>query len=77
MPIANKTADSHLDCRVLAQGAEIGASWIKRGDTSDKKICQPVVCCSRFGSKKLYAYLGKAAGQDDDWLYAVTWNLVY
>ena len=74
VPNANKTTDSQPDFRVLTQGTEIGAGWIKKGDTSGKEYVSPSLAAPEFGPKKLYANLGKAAGQDDEHLYAVIWN---
>ena len=74
VPNANKTTDSQPDFRVLTQGTEIGAGWIKKGDTSGKEYVSLSLAAPEFGPKKLYANLGKAAGQDDDNVYAVIWN---
>jgi uncharacterized protein (DUF736 family) len=60
VPNANKTADSHPDFRVLTQGTEIGAGWIKKGDTSGKEYVSLSLTAPEFGPKKLYANLGKA-----------------
>ena len=74
VPNTNKTADNHPDFRVLTQGIEIGAGWTKKGETSGKDYVSLSLAAPEFGPKKLYANLGKAAGQDDDQLYAVIWN---
>ena len=74
VPNANKTTDSQPDFRVLTQGTEIGAGWTKKGDTSGKEYVSLSLAAPEFGPKKLYANLGKAAGQDDDNVYAVIWN---
>ena len=74
VPNANKTTDSQPDFRVLTQGTEIGAGWTKKGETSGKDYVSLSLAAPEFGPKKLYANLGKAAGQDDEHLYAVIWN---
>ena len=74
VPNANKTTDSQPDFRVLTQGTEIGAGWMKKGETSGKDYVSLSLAAPEFGPKKLYANLGKAAGQDDDNVYAVIWN---
>ena len=74
VPNANKTTDSQPDFRVLTQGTEIGAGWTKKGETSGKDYVSLSLAAPEFGPKKLYANLGKAAGQDDDNVYAVIWN---
>ena len=76
VPNANKTTDSQPDFRVLTQGTEIGAGWMKKGETSGKEYVSLSLAAPEFGPKKLYANLGKAAGQDDEHLYAVIWNPV-
>ena len=74
VPNTNKTTDSQPDFRVLTQGTEIGAGWTKKGETSGKDYVSLSLAAPEFGPKKLYANLGKAAGQDDEHLYAVIWN---
>ena len=74
VPNANKTTDSQPDFRILTQGTEIGAGWMKKGETSGKEYVSLSLAAPEFGPKKLYANLGKAAGQDDDNVYAVIWN---
>ena len=74
VPNANKTTDSQPDFRVLTQGTEIGAGWMKKGETSGKEYVSLSLAAPEFGPKKLYANLGKAAGQDDEHLYALIWN---
>ena len=74
VPNANKITDSQPDFRVPTQGTEIGAGWTKKGETSGKDYVSLSLAAPEFGPKKLYANLGKAAGQDDDNVYAVIWN---
>ena len=74
VPNTNKTTDSQPDFRVLTQGTEIGAGWTKKGETSGKDYVSLSLAAPEFGPKKLYANLGKAAGQDDEHLYALIWN---
>ena len=77
MPNANKTTDSQPDFRVLTKGTEIDVGWTKTDDTSSKEYVSPSLAAPEFGFKNLYANQGKAVSQNDDWLYAVTWNLAY
>jgi uncharacterized protein (DUF736 family) len=74
VPNRDKSADSHPDYRVLVQGVEIGAGWIRRGESSGKEYVSLSFGQPEFGSRKLYANLGRAAGQDDDSVFAVIWN---
>jgi uncharacterized protein (DUF736 family) len=62
------------DFRVFTQGVEIGAGWIRRGENSGKDYVSLSLAAPEFGPRKLYANLGRAAGQDDDSVFAVIWN---
>jgi uncharacterized protein (DUF736 family) len=74
VPNTAKSADSQPDFRVLAKGYEIGAGWVRKGETSGKEYVSLSLAAPEFGPRKLYANLGRAAGQDDDEAYAVIWN---
>ena len=74
VPNAVKSADNQPDFRVLTQGVEIGAAWIKTGESSGKEYVSLSLAAPEFGPRKLYANLGRAAGQDDDDTFAVIWN---
>ena len=74
VPNASKSADNQPDFRVLTQGVEIGAAWIRTGETSGKEYVSLSLAAPEFGPRKLYANLGRAAGQDDDDTFAVIWN---
>jgi uncharacterized protein (DUF736 family) len=76
LPNIQKTSDSQPDFRVMTEGIEIGAGWSKKGETSGKEYVSLSIAAPEFGPKKLYANLGKAAGSDDENLYAVIWNPV-
>jgi uncharacterized protein (DUF736 family) len=51
---------------VLAGGIEIGAGWVRTGEMSGKHYVSLVMAALEFGPRKLYANLGRAAGQDDE-----------
>jgi len=74
VPNRSKSADSQPDFRVLTQGVEVGAGWVRIGETSGKEYVSLSIAAPEFGPRKLYANLGRAAGQDDDDAYAVIWN---
>lgn len=76
VPNQAKSADTHPDFRVLTQGVEVGAGWIRTGETSGKDYVSLSIAAPEFGPRKLYANLGRAAGQDDDDTYAIIWNPV-
>jgi uncharacterized protein (DUF736 family) len=74
VPHVQKTSEQQPDFRVLTQGIEVGAGWTRTGGTSGKEYVSLSIAAPEFGPKKLYANLGKAAGADDENLYAVIWN---
>ena len=74
VPNTTKTADNQPDFRVLTRGYEIGAGWIRKGKTSGEDYVSLSLADPAFGPKKLYANLGRAAGQDDPDVFAVIWN---
>ena len=70
----SKNGDTQPDYRVYSQSVEVGAGWIRRGKTSGEDYVSLSLADPAFGSKKLYANLGRAAGQDDPDVFAVIWN---
>jgi len=74
--IANgtKAGDTHPDYRVMASGVEIGAGWVRVGETSGRSYVSLSLAAPEFGPRKLYANLGRAAGQDDADVFALIWN---
>ena len=73
-PNPSKTADNQPDFRVTSEGAEIGAGWVRRSESSGKDYVSLSLAAPEFGSRKLYANLGRAAGQHDEDTFAVIWN---
>ncbi|RUT85960.1 MULTISPECIES: DUF736 domain-containing protein [unclassified Mesorhizobium] len=76
VPNQAKSAENHPDFRVLTQGVEVGAGWVRIGEASGKDYVSLSIAAPEFGSRKLYANLGRAAGQDDDDSFAIIWNPV-
>lgn len=74
LPNSAKNGDTQPDYRVYSQAVEIGAGWIRKGESSGKDYVSLSLSDPAFGPKKLYANLGRAAGQDDEDVYAVIWN---
>ena len=62
------------DYRVLVGGVEIGAAWIRTSESSGKEYVSVALAAPEFGPRRLYANLGKLAGQDDDDVFALIWN---
>jgi len=73
-PNKDKENDKQPDYRVFAEGIDVGAAWIRTSETSGKDYVSLSIAAPEFGPKKLYANLGKAAGQDDDTVFALIWN---
>lgn len=73
-PNRSKAGDAQPDFRVFSEGVEIGAGWVRTGEVSGKTYVSLSLAAPEFGPRRLYANLGRAAGQDDDDTYAVIWN---
>ena len=74
IPNTRKSSDTQPDYRVSAAGVEVGAGWIRRGEMSGKDYVSLSLAAPEFGPRRLYANLGRAAGQDDDDAFAIIWN---
>ena len=74
VPNSRKTSDAQPDYRVVASGAEIGAGWRRRSEMSGNDYVSLSLAAPEFGPRRLYANLGRAAGQDDDDAFAIIWN---
>jgi uncharacterized protein (DUF736 family) len=74
LPNRSKINDTQPDYRVLAGGVEVGAGWLRRGEVSGKDYVSLSLAAPEFGPRRLYANLGRAAGQEDDDAYAIIWN---
>ncbi|WP_199555265.1 DUF736 domain-containing protein [Sandaracinobacteroides hominis] len=73
LPNARKTGDTQPDYRVTAGGVEVGAGWLRKGETSGRDYVSLSLAAPEFGPRRLYANLGRAAGQDED-SFAIIWN---
>lgn len=74
IPNARKSGDTQPDYRVSAAGVEVGAGWVRRGEISGRDYVSLSLAAPEFGPRRLYANLGRAAGQDDDDAFAIIWN---
>jgi len=72
VPNTRKSGDTQPDYRVSASGVEAG--WIRRGEMSGRDYVSLSLAAPEFGPRRLYANLGRAAGQDDDDAFAIIWN---
>ncbi len=71
---ADKISENQPDYRVLAEGIEVGAAWVRKSASTGKEYVSLSIAAPEFGPKKLYANLGRAAGQDDKNVFALIWN---
>lgn len=69
----SKASDAQPDYRVVSDGVEIGAGWLRRSETSGRDYVSLSLAAPEFGPRRLYANLGQAAGGPED-RFAVIWN---
>jgi uncharacterized protein (DUF736 family) len=74
VPNGRKERDTHPDYRILSDGVEVGAGWIRRSEASGSDYVSLSFSAPEFGPRRLFANLGRAAGQDDDDAFAIIWN---
>ncbi|HEY5238288.1 MAG TPA: DUF736 family protein, partial [Rhizomicrobium sp.] len=60
--------------RVTSQGAEVGAGWTRKSESTGNEYVSLSLADPSFGPKKLYANLGRLAGQTNDDTLAIIWN---
>jgi uncharacterized protein (DUF736 family) len=70
----SKSGDVQPDYRVYSEGVEIGAGWVRIGETSGKPFVSLTLAAPEFGPRRIYGNLGRAAGQDSEDSYAIIWN---
>ena len=69
-----KSSATQPDYRVLTGDIEIGAGWLKTASSSGKDYVSLSLTAPEFGTSRLYANLGQAAGSDDPDVFAIIWN---
>jgi uncharacterized protein (DUF736 family) len=74
VPNTRKSGDTQPDYRVLSGAVEVGAGWNRRSETSGNDYVSLSLAAPEFGPRRIYANLGRAAGQDDDGAFAIIWN---
>ena len=74
VPNVRKAHDRQPDYRVMANGVEVGAGWNRRSETTGNDYVSLSLAAPEFGPRRLYANLGRGAGQDDDYAFAIIWN---
>ena len=68
-----RTNDTQPHYRVLSGDVEIGAGWNRRAESSGRDYVSLSLAAPEFGPRRLYANLGRAAGEDDN-RFAIIWN---
>ena len=68
-----RTGDTQPHYRVLSGDVEIGAGWNRRAESSGRDYVSLSLAAPEFGPRRLYANLGRAAGEGDD-RFAIIWN---
>ncbi len=71
---SSKSADIQPDYRVWSDGVEIGAGWIRVAEQSGRAYVSLSFATPEFGPRRIYANLGRAAGQDRDDVFAIIWT---
>jgi uncharacterized protein (DUF736 family) len=74
IPNCSKSTDSQPDYRISAGGVEVGAGWVRTGEASGRDYVSLRLAAPEFGPRRIYANLGRAAGQDDEDAFAIIWN---
>ena len=72
-PNARKASDTQPDYRIVSGDVEIGAGWNRRSETSGRDYVSLSLAAPEFGPRRLYANLGRAAGESED-RFAILWN---
>jgi uncharacterized protein (DUF736 family) len=74
-PNENKATEAQPDYRILSEGTEIGAGWLRRSESSGRDYVSPSIAAPEFGPRRIYANLGRSNGADDN-SFALIWNPV-
>ena len=72
-PNASKATDAQPDYRVHSGDVEIGAGWNRRSEASGRDYVSLSLAVPEFGPRRLYANLGRAAGEGEE-RFAILWN---
>ena len=74
-PNETKQSDGQPDFRVFTEDRiEIGGGWNRTGKVSGKDYASLTFAAPEFGPNRIFANLGRAAGQEDDAVMAILWN---
>ncbi|QLC24880.1 DUF736 domain-containing protein [Parasphingopyxis algicola] len=77
LPNTAKETDAQPDFRVYTEDrVEIGGGWNRIGRNSGNPYVSLTFAAPEFGPSKVYANLGRAAGQEAEGVMAILWNPV-
>ena len=75
VPNEAKDNERQPDFRIYAaRGGEIGGGWNRVGKNSGKPYVSLTFAHPAFGEKRVFANLARAAGQEDERVFAILWN---
>ncbi len=74
VPVQDKPSANHPDYRVLSNGVDLGAGWLNIGQISGREYIGLTLAHPDLGPRTIKVTLGRAAGQDDDDVFALIWN---
>ena len=75
VPNSTKEREAQPDFRVYTEDrVEIGGGWNRVGKNSGNAYVSLTFAAPEFGATKIYANLGRAAGQEDPDVMAILWN---
>lgn len=73
-PNRGKDASVQPDYRIWSHDVDVGAGWLRVRRQSGETYVSLAFEPPEFGQRRLYANLGRAAGQDNPDCYAIIWN---
>jgi uncharacterized protein (DUF736 family) len=73
VPNRDKMSEIQPDYRVLSDDVEVGAGWLRYSESSGREYVSLSLAAPEFGTRRLYANLGQAAGGAEN-RFAVIWN---
>ena len=74
LPVVDKASPAYPDFRVTAAGIDIGAGWLNVGQVSGQPYIGLTLAHPDIGPRAYKVKLGRAAGQDDEDVFALIWN---
>ena len=74
VPVRDKPSPAYPDYRVVASGIELGAGWNNVGQVKGQEYVGLTLAHPDIGPRTYKVKLGRAAGQDDDDVFALIWN---